>query len=244
VQQSLGSGVIVPRRLIVHPKNMWWEGGTDIIVALSDRASSQRPRCCWPIRAPTGGAEDRHQRRTSAVGALRRQRCGAGGSTGAGRSAIPSMSASRDHGHRSDWRAPRFPLSDYQFFTRTDDAIIGIRAALVTTDGTWRASHRESIRAAAAAIDHRLSHPAKPGAAGVVEGVEGRLEKRTAGQWATGWVGASGQPVTSAMAYSSDGQPGGVRSRHLSRWSVSKEGVNRARWCNRLDVRRWTICNR
>ena len=72
VQQSLGSGVIVRADGLILTNNHVVEGGTDIVVALSDKREFKAKVLHGRSAHRSGGAEDRHQGRASADRALRR----------------------------------------------------------------------------------------------------------------------------------------------------------------------------
>ncbi len=93
VQQSLGSGVIVRADGVILTNNHVVEGGTDIVVALSDKREFKAQGAAGRSAHRSCGAQDRHQGREAADRALRRQRPARRWAIWCWRSAIPSASA-------------------------------------------------------------------------------------------------------------------------------------------------------
>ena len=209
VQQSLGSGVIVRGDGIILTNNHVVEGGTDIVVALSDkrefkaRVLTADPRTDLAVlKIDTNG----EKLPTIAFADSDRVQVGdlvlaVGDPFGVG----PTVTM----GIVSALARTQISEGDYQFFIQTDAAINpgNSGGALVTTDGKLAGINTAIYSRSGGSIGIGFAIPANL-ARRVVEGVEG-------GQGARGvhlaWIGANGQPVTNAIAASLGlPKPGGV----------------------------------
>ena len=198
VQQSLGSGVIVRPDGIILTNNHVVEGGTDIVVALSDKREFKAhvltadPHTYLAVlKIDTNGEKlptvpfadsDRVQ-----VGDLV---LAVGDPFGVGQTVTMGIVSALARTQISG--------SDYQFFIQTDAAINpgNSGGALVTTDGKLAGINTAIYSRSGGSIGIGFAIPANL-ARRVVEGVEGgghgvRLS----------WIGANGQAVTSAIATS------------------------------------------
>ncbi|HEX4635587.1 MAG TPA: Do family serine endopeptidase [Rhizomicrobium sp.] len=213
VQQSLGSGVIVRADGLILTNNHVVAGGTDTIVALSDKREFKAkvlladPRTDLAVlkidtkgeRLPVVpfGDSDAVQ-----VGDLV---LAIGDPFGVGQTVTMGIvsALARTQG----------TASDYQFFIQTDAAINpgNSGGALVTTDGRLAGINTAIYSRSGGSIGIGFAIPANL-ARRVVEGVEGGLKSGTpASSVQLAWVGASGQPVTSEIAVSLGlSRPGGV----------------------------------
>jgi len=207
VQQSLGSGVIVRPDGVILTNNHVVEGGTDIVVALSDkREFKAKVLTADPhtdlavLKIETNGEKlptvpfadsDRVQ-----VGDLV---LAVGDPFGVGQTVTMGIV--------SALARTQISASDYQFFIQTDAAINpgNSGGALVTTDGKLAGINTAIYSRSGGSIGIGFAIPANL-ARRVVEGVEGggkgvRLS----------WIGATGQPVDQRLATSLGlPRPGGV----------------------------------
>ena len=212
VQQSLGSGVIVRADGLILTNNHVVAGGTDTIVALSDKREFKAkilladPRTDLAVlkidtkgeRLPVVpfGDSDAVQ-----VGDLV---LAIGDPFGVGQTVTMGIvsALARTQG----------TASDYQFFIQTDAAINpgNSGGALVTTDGKLAGINTAIYSRSGGSIGIGFAIPANL-ARRIVESVEGGLKNGAPASVQLAWVGASGQPVTSEIA-SSLGlpRPGGV----------------------------------
>jgi Do/DeqQ family serine protease len=206
VQQSLGSGVIVRADGLIITNNHVVEGGTDIVVALSDKREFKAkvlqadPRTDLAVlkidtkgeRLPVVPFADSDQVQ---VGDLV---LAIGDPFGVGQTVTMGIV--------SALARTQVSASDYQFFIQTDAAINpgNSGGALVTTDGKLAGINTAIYSRSGGNIGIGFAIPANL-ARRVVEGVEGGQGVKLA------WIGATGQPVTSSIA-SSLGlpKPGGV----------------------------------
>jgi serine protease Do len=209
VQQSLGSGVIVRPDGIILTNNHVVAGGTDIVVALSDkREFKAKVLTADPhtdlavLKIDTKG----EKLPTVAFADSDRVQVGdlvlaVGDPFGVGQTVTMGIVSALARTQIGD--------SDYQFFIQTDAAINpgNSGGALVTTDGKLAGINTAIYSRSGGSIGIGFAIPANL-ARRVVEGVEG-------GQAAHGvrlaWIGANGQAVTSAIAASLGlPRPGGV----------------------------------
>ncbi len=228
VQQSLGSGVIVRADGIILTNNHVVEGGTDIVVALSDKREFKAkvlladPRTDLAVlkidargeRLPVVpfGDSDAVQ-----VGDLV---LAVGDPFGVGQTVTMGIV--------SALARTQMGASDYQFFIQTDAAINpgNSGGALVTTDGKLAGINTAIYSRSGGNIGIGFAIPANL-ARRVVEGVEGGLKNGTAASVQLAWVGAGGQPVTSDIAASLGlARPGGVLIKEVYPGGpLSKAGV-------------------
>jgi Do/DeqQ family serine protease len=211
VQQSLGSGVIVRADGLIITNNHVVEGGTDIVVALSDKREFKAkvlqadPRTDLAVlkidtkgeRLPVVPFADSDQVQ---VGDLV---LAIGDPFGVGQTVTMGIV--------SALARTQVSASDYQFFIQTDAAINpgNSGGALVTTDGKLAGINTAIFSRSGGNIGIGFAIPANL-ARRVVEGVEGGQGVRLA------WIGATGQPVTSAIAGSLGlPKPGGVLVKDL-----------------------------
>ena len=211
VQQSLGSGVIVRADGLIITNNHVVEGGTDIVIALSDKREFKAkvlqsdPRTDLAIlKIDTKGERlpvvpfadsDRVQ-----VGDLV---LAIGDPFGVGQTVTMGIV--------SALARTQVSASDYQFFIQTDAAINpgNSGGALVTTDGRLAGINTAIYSRSGGSIGIGFAIPANL-ARRVVEGVEGGQGVKLA------WIGATGQPVTSDIATSLGlPKPGGVLIKDL-----------------------------
>ncbi len=206
VQQSLGSGVIVRADGLIITNNHVVQGGTDIVVALSDKREfkakvlSADPRTDLAVlkidtrgeRLPVVPFADSDQVQ---VGDLV---LAVGDPFGVGQTVTMGIV--------SALARTQVSASDYQFFIQTDAAINpgNSGGALVTTDGRLAGINTAIYSRGGGNIGIGFAIPANL-ARRVVEGVEGGGGVKLA------WIGATGQPVTSDIAASLGlPKPGGV----------------------------------
>ena len=206
VQQSLGSGVIVRADGLILTNNHVVAGGTDIVVALTDKREFKAkvliadPRTDLAVlkidtkgeRLPTVpfGDSDAVQ-----VGDLV---LAIGDPFGVGQTVTMGIVSALARTQGS--------ANDYQFFIQTDAAINpgNSGGALVTTDGKLAGINTAIYSRSGGNIGIGFAIPANL-ARRVVEGVEGGGGVKLA------WIGANGQPVTSDIAESMGlARPGGV----------------------------------
>ena len=198
VQQSLGSGVIVRADGLILTNNHVVEGGTDIIVALSDKREFKAkvlladPRTDLAVlKIDTKGehlpvvpfADTDAVQVGDLVLAI-------GDPFGVGQTVTMGIV--------SALARTQISASDYQFFIQTDAAINpgNSGGALVTTDGKLAGINTAIYSRSGGSIGIGFAIPANL-ARRVVEGVEGGLKSGTTASVQLAWVGASGQPVTS-----------------------------------------------
>ncbi len=214
VQQSLGSGVIVRADGIILTNNHVIQGGTDIVVALSDkREFPARVLTADPhtdlavLKIDTKGEKlptvpfadsDRVQ-----VGDLV---LAVGDPFGVGQTVTMGIVSALARTQISE--------GDYQFFIQTDAAINpgNSGGALVTTDGKLAGINTAIYSRSGGSIGIGFAIPANL-ARRVVEGVEGGQGAKSV---RLSWIGATGQPVDQRLA-SSLGlpRPGGVLIRQV-----------------------------
>ncbi len=212
VQQSLGSGVIVRGDGIILTNNHVVEGGTDIVVALSDKREFKAkvlladPRVDLAVlkidtkgeRLPVVPFTDSD---TVQVGDLV---LAVGNPFGVGQTVTMGIV--------SALARTQISASDYQFFIQTDAAINpgNSGGALVTTDGRLAGINTAIVSRSGGNVGIGFAIPANL-ARRVVEGVEGGPKNASSTSAQLAWVGGSGQPVTSEIAASLGlPRPGGV----------------------------------
>ncbi len=212
VQQSLGSGVIVRGDGIILTNNHVVEGGTDIVVALSDKREFKAkvlladPRVDLAVlkidtkgeRLPAVPFADSD---TVQVGDLV---LAVGDPFGVGQTVTMGIV--------SALARTQISASDYQFFIQTDAAINpgNSGGALITTDGRLAGINTAIVSRSGGNVGIGFAIPANL-ARRVVEGVEGGQKNGSTTTAQLAWVGASGQPVTSDIAASLGlARPGGV----------------------------------
>src|SRR5258706_1673552 len=212
VQQSLGSGVIVRADGLILTNNHVVTGGTDIVVALSDKREFKAkvlladPRTDLAVlkidpkgeRLPVVPFADSD---AVQVGDLV---LAVGDPFGVGQTVTMGIV--------SALARTQISASDYQFFIQTDAAINpgNSGGALVTTDGRLAGINTAIYSRSGGSIGIGFAIPANL-ARRVVEGVEGGMKNGTTASVQLAWVGASGQPVTSDIAASLGlSRPGGV----------------------------------
>jgi len=206
VQQSLGSGVIVRADGVILTNNHVVEGGTDIVVALSDKrefkakvlqADARTDLAVLKIdtggeRLPTVPFADSD---SVQVGDLV---LAIGDPFGVGQTVTMGIV--------SALARTQVSASDYQFFIQTDAAINpgNSGGALVTTDGKLAGINTAIVSRSGGNVGIGFAIPANL-ARRVVEGVEGGQGVKLA------WIGGNGQPVTADIAKSLGlPRPGGV----------------------------------
>jgi Do/DeqQ family serine protease len=206
VQQSLGSGVIVRADGVILTNNHVVEGGTDIVVALSDKREFKAkvlqadPRTDLAVlkidtkgeRLPTVPFADSDRVQ---VGDLV---LAIGDPFGVGQTVTMGIVSALARTQGS--------ANDYQFFIQTDAAINpgNSGGALVTTDGKLAGINTAIVSRSGGNVGIGFAIPANL-ARRVAEGVEGGQGIKLA------WVGADGQAVDSAIAQSMGLlRPGGV----------------------------------
>jgi Do/DeqQ family serine protease len=211
VQQSLGSGVIVRADGLIITNNHVVTGGTDIVVALSDKREFKAkvlqadPRTDLAVlkidtkgeRLPVVPFADSDQVQ---VGDLV---LAIGDPFGVGQTVTMGIV--------SALARTQVSVSDYQFFIQTDAAINpgNSGGALVTTDGKLAGINTAIYSRSGGNIGIGFAIPANL-ARRVVEGVEGG-QTNASGGVRLAWIGATGQSVTSAIAGSLGlPRPGGV----------------------------------
>ncbi len=212
VQQSLGSGVIVRSDGIIVTNNHVVSGGTDIVVALSDKREFKAkvlladPRTDLAVlKIDTKGEKlpvvpfadsDRVQ-----VGDLV---LAVGDPFGVGQTVTMGIVSALARTQGS--------ANDYQFFIQTDAAINpgNSGGALVTTDGRLAGINTAIYSRTGGNIGIGFAIPANL-ARRVVEGVEGGMQDGRPASVKLAWAGATGQAVTSDIARSLGlSKPGGV----------------------------------
>jgi Do/DeqQ family serine protease len=211
VQQSLGSGVIVRADGIILTNNHVVEGGNEITVALNDkrefraRVLTADPRTDLAVlKIDTKGEtlpfvpftdSDKVQ-----VGDLV---LAVGDPFGVGQTVTMGIVSAQAR--------TQVAGGDYQYFIQTDAAINpgNSGGALVTTEGRLAGINTAIYSRSGGSVGIGFAIPANL-ARRVVEGVEGGQVNATRGV-RLAWIGATGQPVTSAIAASMGlARPGGV----------------------------------
>ena len=212
VQQSLGSGVIVRADGLIVTNNHVVEGGTDIIVALSDKREFKAKVLLADPRTDLAVLKiDTKGERLPVVPFADSDAVQVGDLVLAIGDPF-NVGQTVTMGIVSALARTQISSSDYQLFIQTDAAINpgNSGGALVTTDGKLAGINTAIYSRSGGSIGIGFAIPANL-ARRVVEGVEGGLKSGTAANVQLAWVGASGQPVTSQIAASLGlARPGGV----------------------------------
>ena len=211
VQQSLGSGVIVRADGLILTNNHVVEGGNEITIALSDKREFKAKVLLADPRTDLAVLKiDTRGERLPAVTFADSDQVQVGDLVLAIGDPF-NVGQTVTMGIVSALARTQISAGDYQFFIQTDAAINpgNSGGALVTTDGKLAGINTAIYSRSGGSIGIGFAIPANL-ARRVVEGVEGAKGAATA-NLRLAWVGASGQPVTSAIA-SSLGlpKPGGV----------------------------------
>jgi Do/DeqQ family serine protease len=212
VQQSLGSGVIVRADGLIVTNNHVVEGGTDIIVALSDKREFKAKVLLADPRTDLAVLKiDTRGERLPVVPFADSDAVQVGDLVLAIGDPF-NVGQTVTMGIVSALARTQISASDYQFFIQTDAAINpgNSGGALVTTDGKLAGINTAIYSRSGGSIGIGFAIPANL-ARRVVEGVEGGMKSGAPASVQLAWVGASGQPVTSAIASSLGlARPGGV----------------------------------
>ena len=209
VQQSLGSGVIVRPDGIILTNNHVVAGGTDIVVALSDKREFKARVLLSDARIDLAVLKiDPGSERLPVVPFADSDRVQVGDLVLAVGDPF-GVGQTVTMGIVSALARTQISAGDHQFFIQTDAAINpgNSGGALVTTDGRLAGINTAIVSRSGGNVGIGFAIPANL-ARRVVEGVDGG-KVSTVAQLA--WVGASGQPVTSDIAKSLGlPRPGGV----------------------------------
>ena len=211
VQQSLGSGVIVRADGIILTNNHVVAGGTDIVVALSDKREFKARVLLSDSRTDLAVLKiDPKGERLPVVPFADSDRVQVGDLVLAVGDPF-GVGQTVTMGIVSALARTQISAGDYQFFIQTDAAINpgNSGGALVTTDGRLAGINTAIVSRSGGNVGIGFAIPANL-ARRVVEGVDGGVKNgSTSVQLA--WVGASGQAVTSDIATSLGlPRPGGV----------------------------------
>lgn len=211
VQQSLGSGVIVRADGLILTNNHVVEGGNEITVALSDKREFKAKVLLADPRTDLAVLKiDPKGERLAVVPFADSDQIQVGDLVLAIGDPF-NVGQTVTMGIVSALARTQISASDYQFFIQTDAAINpgNSGGALVTTDGKLAGINTAIYSRSGGSIGIGFAIPANL-ARRVVEGVEG-AKSGAQGSLRLAWVGASGQPVTSAIATSLGlPRPGGV----------------------------------
>ena len=231
VQQSLGSGVIVRPDGIILTNNHVVAGGTDIVVALSDKREFKARVLLSDARIDLAVLKiDPGSERLPVVPFADSDRVQVGDLVLAVGDPF-GVGQTVTMGIVSALARTQISAGDHQFFIQTDAAINpgNSGGALVTTDGRLAGINTAIVSRSGGNVGIGFAIPANL-ARRVVEGVDGG-KVSTVAQLA--WVGASGQPVTSDIAKSLGlPRPGGVLIKDvysggpLARAQPGRVGVN------------------
>jgi Do/DeqQ family serine protease len=212
VQQSLGSGVIVRADGLVITNNHVVEGGTDVLVALSDKREFKAKVLLADPRTDLAVLKiDTRGERLPVVPFADSDNVQVGDLVLAIGDPF-NVGQTVTMGIVSALARTQISASDYQFFIQTDAAINpgNSGGALVTTDGKLAGINTAIYSRSGGSIGIGFAIPANL-VRRVVEGVEGGMKSGAPASVRLAWVGASGQPVTSAIATSMGlPRPGGV----------------------------------
>lgn len=211
VRQSLGSGVIVRPDGIILTNNHVVAGGTDIVVALSDKREFRARVLLSDARTDLAVLKiDPKGERLPVVPFADSDRVQVGDLVLAVGDPF-GVGQTVTMGIVSALARTQISAGDYQFFIQTDAAINpgNSGGALVTSDGRLAGINTAIVSRSGGNVGIGFAIPANL-ARRVVEGVEsGNKSGSTMAQLA--WVGASGQAVTSDIAGSLGmARPGGV----------------------------------
>jgi serine protease Do len=212
VQQSLGSGVVVRSDGIILTNNHVVAGGTEIVVALSDKREFKARVLLADPRTDLAVLKiDTHGEKlpvvpfadsdTVQVGDLV---LAVGDPFGVGQTVTMGIVSALARTQGS--------ANDYQFFIQTDAAINrgNSGGALVTTDGRLAGINTAIYSRSGGNIGIGFAIPANL-ARRVVESVEGGMGNGRPASVKLAWIGATGQAVTSDIARSLGlARPGGV----------------------------------
>ena len=212
VQQSLGSGVVVRADGLIVTNNHVVEGGTDIVVALSDKREFKAKVLLADPRTDLAVLKiDTHGETLPVVpfGNSDAVQVGdlvlaIGDPFGVGQTVTMGIV--------SALARTQVSASDYQFFIQTDAAINpgNSGGALVTTDGRLAGINTAIVSRSGGNVGIGFAIPANL-VRRVVEGVEGGLKNGGPASVQLAWVGASGEAVDSAKAAALGlAKPGGV----------------------------------
>ncbi len=211
VQQSLGSGVIVRADGIILTNNHVVAGGTDIIVALSDKREFKAKVLLSDARTDLAVLKiDSKGEHLPVVPFADSDRVQVGDLVLAVGDPF-GVGQTVTMGIVSALARTQISAGDYQFFIQTDAAINpgNSGGALVTTDGRLAGINTAIVSRSGGNVGIGFAIPANL-ARRVVEGVDGGIKSGTTSV-KLAWVGASGQPVTSDIAASLGlPRPGGV----------------------------------
>ncbi len=212
VQQSLGSGVIVRADGLILTNNHVVEGGTDIVVALSDKREFKAKVLLADPRTDLAVLKiDIRGERLPVVPFADSDAVQVGDLVLAIGDPY-NVGQTVTMGIVSALARTQVSASDYQFFIQTDAAINpgNSGGALVTTDGRLAGINTAIYSRSGGSIGIGFAIPANL-ARRIVEGVEGGPMTGNIGSVKLAWVGAGGQPVTSDIATSLGlARPGGV----------------------------------
>jgi len=212
VQQSLGSGVIVRGDGLIVTNNHVVEGGNEITVALSDRREFRAKVLLADSRTDLAVLKiDTHGENLPVVPFANSDAVQVGDLVLAIGDPF-NVGQTVTMGIVSALARTQVSASDYQFFIQTDAAINpgNSGGALVTTDGKLAGINTAIYSRSGGNIGIGFAIPANL-VRRVVEGVEGGLKSGAPASVELAWVGANGDPVTSAIAASLGlPRPGGV----------------------------------
>ena len=194
VQQSLGSGVIVRADGVILTNNHVVQGGSDIVVALSDKREFKAKVLLADPRTDVAVLKiDTHGEQMATVPFADSDRIQVGDLVLAVGDPF-GVGQTVTMGIVSALARTQVGASDYQFFIQTDAAINpgNSGGALVTTDGRLAGINTSILSRTGESIGIGFAIPANL-ARRVLEGALG-------GGIKLAWIGADGQPVTAAIA--------------------------------------------
>jgi serine protease Do len=198
IQQSLGSGVIVRGDGIILTNNHVVQGGTDIVVALSDKREFKAKILLADPRTDLAVLKiDPHGEQLATVPFADSDRVQVGDLVLAIGDPF-GVGQTVTMGIVSALARTQVSASDYQFFIQTDAAINpgNSGGALVTTDGKLAGINTSIISRTGGSVGIGFAIPANL-ARRVLEGALGGGVKLA-------WLGVDGQPITAAIAASLD----------------------------------------
>ena len=196
VQQSLGSGVIVRADGVILTNNHVVQGGSDIVVALSDKREFKAKVLLADPRTDVAVLKiDTHGEQLATVPFADSDKIQVGDLVLAVGDPF-GVGQTVTMGIVSALARTQVGASDYQFFIQTDAAINpgNSGGALVTTDGRLAGINTSILSRTGESIGIGFAIPSNL-ARRVLEGALG-------GGIKLAWVGADGQPVTAAIASS------------------------------------------